>query len=87
MPFSSVIFLFGFLPIFLTAYQLAPSRFRNAVALLGSLLFYAWGAPRFLPVLVVVSAIDFGFSRQIAAAEVGSKRRRSLLALAVCLNL
>ena len=87
MPFSSVIFLFGFLPIFLVAYQLAPTRFRNAVALLGSLLFYAWGAPRFLPVLIFVSAVDFVFSRQIAAAAVGSKRRSSLLTLAVCLNL
>jgi alginate O-acetyltransferase complex protein AlgI len=87
MPFSSVIFLFGFLPIFLVAYQLAPLRFRNAVALLGSLFFYAWGAPRFLPVLIFVSAVDFVFSRQIAAAEVGSKRRSSLLAVAVCLNL
>jgi alginate O-acetyltransferase complex protein AlgI len=87
MPFSSVIFLFGFLPIFLVAYQLAPLRFRNVVALLGSLFFYAWGAPRFLPVLIFVSAVDFVFSRQIAAAEVGSKRRSSLLAVAVCLNL
>jgi len=87
MPFSSVIFLFGFLPTFLVAYHLAPTRHRNAVALLGSLLFYAWGAPRFLPVLIFVSAVDFVFSRQIAAADVGSKRRSSLLTLAVCLNL
>ena len=55
--------------------------------MLGSLLFYAWGAPRFLPVLIFVSAVDFVFSRQIAAAAVGSKRRSSLLTLAVCLNL
>jgi alginate O-acetyltransferase complex protein AlgI len=87
MPFSSVIFLFGFLPIFLVAYQLAPLRHRNAVALLGSLLFYAWGAPRFLPVLILVSAVDFVFSRRIAAAELGSRRRSWLLAIAVCLNL
>ena len=87
MPFSSVIFLFGFLPIFLVAYQLAPARYRNAVALFSSLIFYAWGAPRFLPVLIVVSAVDFVFSRQIAVAAVGSRRRSSLLALAVCLNL
>ncbi len=87
MPFSSVIFLFGFLPIFLVAYHLAPSRSRNAVALLGSLCFYAWGAPRFLPVLVAISALDFVFSRKIAAAERGSRARSRLLTLAVCLNL
>jgi alginate O-acetyltransferase complex protein AlgI len=87
MPFSSVTFLFGFLPAFLLIYHLAPVRARNAVALLGSLCFYAWGAPRFLPMLVAVSVIDFVFSRQIARAELGSKRRRALLAWAICLNL
>jgi len=87
MPFSSVAFLFGFLPAFLLIYLVAPARLRNAVALLGSLCFYAWGAPRFLPMLIVVSAIDFVFSRQIARTEPGSTRRRTLLALAVSLNL
>jgi len=87
MPFSSVAFLFAFLPTFLVVYQLAPVRARNAVALLASLCFYAWGAPRFLPMLVVVSAIDFLFSRRIAQAEQGSKRRSRLLALSICLNL
>jgi len=87
MPFSSVAFLFGFLPVFLLVYLLAPARLRNAVALLGSLCFYAWGAPRFLPMLIAVSAVDFAFSRQIARAEPGSKRRRNLLVLAVSLNL
>jgi len=87
MPFSSVAFLFAFLPPFLVVYQLAPVRARNAVALLASLLFYAWGAPRFLPILVAVSVVDFLFSTRIARAELGSKQRSRLLALAICLNL
>ncbi|HYQ46146.1 MAG TPA: MBOAT family protein [Polyangiaceae bacterium] len=87
MPFSSVAFLFAFLPPFMVVYQLAPARARNAVALLASLCFYAWGAPRFLPMLIAVSAIDFAFSLQIARAEQGSKQRLRLLVLAVCLNL
>ncbi|HKO53980.1 MAG TPA: MBOAT family protein [Polyangiaceae bacterium] len=87
MPFSSVAFLFAFLPTFLLAYYLVPDRYRNAVALLGSLCFYAWGAPRFLPALIAVSAIDFLFSRQIARAERGSRHRTLLLALAISLNL
>jgi alginate O-acetyltransferase complex protein AlgI len=87
MPFSSVAFLFAFLPTFLLVYLLAPLRYRNAVALIASLCFYAWGAPRFLPLLVALSAIDFLFSRQIASAELGSRRRSLLLALAISLNL
>jgi alginate O-acetyltransferase complex protein AlgI len=87
MPFSSVTFLFAFLPTFLLVYHLAPVRFRNAVALIGSLGFYAWGAPRFLPMLVAVSAIDFAFSRLIVRAEPGTSRRSALLALSISLNL
>jgi alginate O-acetyltransferase complex protein AlgI len=87
MPFSSVTFLFAFLPTFLLVYHLAPARFRNAVALIASLGFYAWGAPRFLFVLVFVSMVDYAFSRGIARAEPASRRRSWLLAVAVTINL
>ncbi|HTA92035.1 MAG TPA: MBOAT family protein [Polyangiaceae bacterium] len=87
MPFASVFFLFAFLPIFLSAYYLAPRVARNWVALAGSLLFYAWGAPRFVFVLIGVSGVDYVFSRRIASAASNSKRRKLLLAVAVSLNL
>ena len=49
MVFSSVTFLFYFLPIFLAAYVLTPTVIgKNVVTLLFSLVFYAWGEPRFL---------------------------------------
>ena len=51
MIFSSLTFLFVFLPLTLAAYYACPARHRNAVALAASLLFYAWGAPRFVIVL------------------------------------
>jgi alginate O-acetyltransferase complex protein AlgI len=86
MPFSSVEFLFAFLPVFLTVYHLVPGRLRNWVALLASLIFYAWGAPRFLLVLLVVSAVDYRFSRRIAIL-LPSRARRGLLALAIFFNL
>ncbi|MGC4091005.1 MAG: MBOAT family O-acyltransferase [Polyangiaceae bacterium] len=87
MPFSSIVFLFAFLPTFLCAYFLSPKAWRNAVALAGSLFFYAWGAPRFVLVLAAVSAVDYVFSRRIAALEAGSRARKALLAAAVSLNL
>lgn len=43
MVFSSVIFLFGFLPIVLLAYFCVPKKFRNFLLLLFSLCFYGWG--------------------------------------------
>lgn len=46
MGFSSISFLFYFLPPFFLVYYLVPRRLKNIVALLGSLAFYAWGEPR-----------------------------------------
>jgi alginate O-acetyltransferase complex protein AlgI len=86
VPFSSTLFLFGFLPIFLALYHLAPRSWKNGVALAASLLFYAWGAPQFLMVLVAVSAVDYAFSWRIAARAPG-RPRAALLAVAVTLNL
>ena len=52
MVFSSNIFLFFFLPIFLIAYFATPQKFRNYTLLLFSLIFYAYGAPDFVFLLV-----------------------------------
>jgi alginate O-acetyltransferase complex protein AlgI len=87
MVFSSLIFLVGFLPTFLIVYYVAPRPFRNAVALAGSYVFYAWGAPRFVFVLLVASALDYWLSRLIdRAPKQGVRRRRLLLGVALGLN-
>ena len=52
MVFSSNIFLLFFLPIFLLAYFITPQRFRNYTLLLASLVFYAYGAPDFILLLI-----------------------------------
>lgn len=43
MLFSSIVFLFSFLPAVMILYYLLPVRFRNVILLLASLVFYAWG--------------------------------------------
>ena len=65
MVFSSLTFLFVFLPLLLAVYYASPNRGRNAVALAASLFFYAWGAPRFVIVLVVSSLADYLLSHQL----------------------
>jgi alginate O-acetyltransferase complex protein AlgI len=85
--FSSFVFLFAFLPVFLGLYYLAPSRWRNAVALAGSVVFYAWGAPRFLVILLLSTALDYGISKGMERAAAGTARRRWLLGAAVGINL
>ncbi len=90
MPFSSLLFIHLFLPAFLLAYWLTPRVAKNYTAIVASLAFYAWGAPRFLPVLLALGVIDFFVSHQIAAARasVGRERRaKLLLALGVTMHL
>lgn len=48
MVFSSVLFLFRFLPIFMICYFLVPRNMKNLVLFLGSLVFYAWGEPVYI---------------------------------------
>lgn len=43
MVFSSLLFLFRFLPLFLALYFAAPKRLRNTILFIGSLIFYGWG--------------------------------------------
>src|SRR5208282_4912284 len=60
MVFSSITFLFYFLPIFLACYVLTPTVVgKNVVTLLFSLVFYAWGEPRFLLILLFSIAFNY----------------------------
>lgn len=86
MAFSSILFLFVFLPLVLGVYYLVPDRFRNAVALLASLIFYAWGAPQFALVLIASSWLDHVLAGAIHATA-DSIRSKRLLTVAVGLNL
>ena len=58
MVFSSVTFLFFFLPAVLVAYHLTPRPLRNLVLVLASLLFYAWGAGWIVVVLVASMVLN-----------------------------
>jgi len=82
MVFSSITFLFYFLPAFLLLYYVLP--WKNGVLLLGSLLFYAWGEPRFVPLLMASALLNYGFGLCIGRA---GARRKLLLGLGVAANL
>ncbi len=76
MVFSSIPFLFYFLPVFLVGYYVLPgTTAKNVFLLLGSLIFYAWGEPWFVLVLVGFIAINTAMALVIDAA-----RRHRLLA-------
>jgi alginate O-acetyltransferase complex protein AlgI len=82
MVFSSLLFLYAFLPVFLALYYLAPLRHRNAVALAGSLLFYTWGEPIFAGILIGVSVFGYLISLWLARLPLEARAaRRGVLAL------
>jgi alginate O-acetyltransferase complex protein AlgI len=86
LVFSSIPFLFFFLPLFLAAYFVTPTiRGKNWLTLLSSLLFYAWGEPWF--VLVLLTSIGFN---TVAAVVIDARRGRErgiALGVAVAVNL
>jgi len=86
MVFSSNIFLFGFLPLFLVCYYLTPWRAKSALILAFSYAFYAWWRPDFLALLVGVTTVSYGFALAIGASADDSRRHR-LLTTGVTLNL
>jgi alginate O-acetyltransferase complex protein AlgI len=86
MVFSSTLFLFAFLPVFLLIYYCTPVRFRSAVILIFSYCFYAWWRPDFLLLLVGVSVGTYAFA--LAIDSIGDEvKRYRLLWVAVALNL
>lgn len=86
MVFSSNIFLFAFLPLFLVCYYLAPWRAKSALILVFSYAFYGWWRPDFLGLLFGVTAVSYAFALAIDSS-VDEGRRYRLLTIAVSLNL
>ena len=69
MVFSSNIFLLYFMPVFFLVYFIMPRKTRNYVLLFASLLFYAWGAPKFIIQLVLSVIANFYLVRWMCHTE------------------
>ena len=65
MSFASLVFLYFFLPVVLVGYYCFPRRWRNPFLLAANLLFYGWGEPWFLPVILVTAAANWWMGRQM----------------------
>ena len=89
MVFSDTIFLFFFLPAVLLCLKLSPRRRRNAVLLCFSLLFYAWGEPVYVFLMLAVIAVNYLAGLALARFPAAEKPRgrKTVLVLAVAANL
>ena len=87
MLFSSIPFLYYFLPLVLAVYFLVPRGAKNAVLFASSLLFYAWGEPRFCVFMLLSIAQGYVFGRLIEKNRRRTKRSKLFLTASVCLSL
>ncbi|MEO4051876.1 MBOAT family O-acyltransferase [Solibacillus sp. CAU 1738] len=87
MVFSSLLFLFIFLPAVLTLYYCAPRSIRNLILFIMSLVFYAWGEPVYIVIMLVSTLIDFCFGLLLDKPNMTSVKRKGIVACSIIVNL
>ncbi len=83
MLFSSLTFLFFFLPLILVIYYISPKRYRNIILLVFSLLFYAWGGPSYALILLASIIVNFFLVKAIRGSL---RQKQKLLVLGLVFN-
>ncbi len=86
MVFSSLTFLLGFLPCVLLLYFIAPKRAKNAILFASSLLFYAWGEPVYVGLMILSTVLDYCCGRAVDRHR-GTPRAKTGLIVSVVVNL
>ena len=79
MVFSSLTFLFAFLPIFLILYYCSPAKYRNGLLFTGSLVFYGIGEPLYLCLIICSVLVNLGIGLLIDRSERLSGKRLWLI--------
>ena len=76
MLFSSIIFLFYFLPITLLVYFIVPKKAKNAVLLIASIFFYSWGEPVYVFLMLFSAIFNYFMAIDIGREKHGAKAER-----------
>ncbi|MEG0151870.1 MAG: MBOAT family O-acyltransferase [Cellulosilyticaceae bacterium] len=87
MVFSSILFIFRFLPIAFLIYYLTPYRLKNFTILILSLFFYSWGEPKYFPIMIASILVDFIASRCIERFRSNKSLCISFLTLSIFFNM
>ena len=87
MVFSSLLFLFLFLPAVLALYYCSPRRMRNFLLFVTSLFFYAWGEPVYIVIMLVSTLSDYFLGLLLDKPHVSAVKRKCVVALSVVINL
>lgn len=83
MSFTTIEFMFRFLPIFLIVYYVVPTRYKNMILLIGSFVFYAWGQHFYLLLLMMSIVVNYTFGRLIGERRA---QKKLLLVLGLIYN-
>lgn len=88
MNLSTLFFVFAFLPVSLILYLVCPRVCKNALLVLISFVFYAWGSPVYLLLLLLVTVFNYCVGLDIGnCAELGRRGTKFLLVIGVLFNL
>lgn len=83
MLFSSMTFVFMFLPIVCATYLLARKELQNYILLIASILFYAWGEPRYLAIMILTILVNYIGANYISRSHNAMHRKLLLIATIV----
>lgn len=87
MIFSSIPFLFFFFPIFLLLYYISPCKMKNLILMVFSLIFYAWGEPIYIVLLIFSSIVDYINGRMIEKYSDNKVRKKFFMILSIITNI
>ncbi|NCB52377.1 MAG: hypothetical protein EOM54_10950 [Clostridia bacterium] len=87
MVFSSILFIFIYLPVVLAIYYLSPARWRNPVLFVANLVFYGWGEPVYILLMLFSITVNYVNGILIGKHRDNKKKAKSILALNVVINL
>lgn len=87
MVFSSIPFIFFFFPIFLILYYAAPYKYKNIILLIFSLIFYAWGEPIYILLMIFSSFVDYICGLNIEKNRDNKRKKRLFLIISIIVNL
>lgn len=89
MVFSSSVFLFVFLPLVFLLYKVSPSKIKNTILIVFSLIFYAWGEPLYVLLMLLSVAVNYALAIGIDTGEPESRRkpRYFLLIMTIVFNI
>ena len=87
MLFSSLTFIFIFLPIIIIVYYLSKDKYKNYVLLFFSLIFYSWGEPKYIIPMILSIIFNYYFAIFIDKFSKNKKLKKLILVLSIIFNI